>query len=278
MSRRNAAGSCDLVDVRVVGVLGRRVPDRFPPARVRLTVVGGDLAHRQTHPPFVAEVEEVGEPLALLEPQPVETDLRARASRSSSEGAERVRLGGVEGMGVLATVARVELAVRPERVEVVIVPVERGLQRVVDVNEGLIAADRDRAMNASKADEVGLQHVDLLGHGAPLARGTPKLRAAPDESQRSDHLVTWGAPGPRRSLGWGSPGPARTRASGHGEAYPGGYASPGWSGPASRSRHPEPITPWLSRPAATPACPVPSRARATSPPGSPHSRAPGGRS
>jgi hypothetical protein len=48
--------------------------------------------------------------------------------------------------------------------------------------------------------------------------------------------------------------------------------------PQHRCRVRRSITPGVSRPAVTPAFPVPSRARATSPPGSPHSPAPGGRS
>jgi hypothetical protein len=114
------SGSGDLVDVLIAGVLRWCGSDRLEQARVRLAVVGGDLADDQTHSPFVAEVEEVRDSLTLLKLEPTETDPGAPRRRRASEGAEGPRLGGVERMGVLARGARPELAVQPERVEVVI--------------------------------------------------------------------------------------------------------------------------------------------------------------
>jgi hypothetical protein len=105
-------------------------------------------------------------------------------------------------MGVLATVAGAELAVEPERVQVVVVRVDGGLRRVADVGEGLVAADRDRAVGASKADEVGRQHVDLLGHLALLSlaeyrdhaprqtNSRPSQSAAAVERDRSISCIT----------------------------------------------------------------------------------------
>ena len=57
-------------------------------------------------------------------------------------------------MRVLAACAGPELAVQPERIEVIVVPVERDPERVVNVDEGLIAADRDRPPDAGEATRL----------------------------------------------------------------------------------------------------------------------------
>ncbi len=46
----------------------------------------------------------------------------------------------------------------------VVVPTERRLEREVDVNERLVAANGDRAVDAGEADKVGLEYVDVLRH------------------------------------------------------------------------------------------------------------------
>jgi len=58
--------SSDLFDVLVVRILRRRVADRLEQARIRPAVAGSELAHGEAYAPLVAEVEEVRDPLALL--------------------------------------------------------------------------------------------------------------------------------------------------------------------------------------------------------------------
>jgi hypothetical protein len=43
------------------------------------------------------------------------------------------------------------------------------LQRVVQVDEREVVADRDRAMHADETHELGIEHQRLLRHLAPLA-------------------------------------------------------------------------------------------------------------
>ena len=117
--RHRSVRSGDLVDVFVVGVRRWCGSDRLHQPRVRLSVVCDDLADDQAHPPFVAEVEQVGDPLSVLELEPTETDLGAPRRRLANEGAERAWLLGVERICVLAPVAGPELTVQPERIEVV---------------------------------------------------------------------------------------------------------------------------------------------------------------
>ena len=52
----------------------------------------------------------------------------------------------------------------------VVVPAERGLQRVVQVDERQVVAHGHRAAHSFEAHELGREHVGLMRHLAPLAR------------------------------------------------------------------------------------------------------------
>jgi hypothetical protein len=129
----------------------------------------------------VAEVEDVRDPLALAQVEAVKTDLGALRNWANPESAKRIGFVGVPGMGVFVASARPELAVQPEGVQVVVVPIERGLEREMDVNERLVAANRDRPVDAGEAHKVGLEYVDMLRHVALISpRASAKLLARAD--------------------------------------------------------------------------------------------------
>jgi hypothetical protein len=105
--------------------------------------------------PLVSEVEEVGDPLPFVESDAVELDV----------GGLGVGLG-LDGRGVLGLPSAPELAVEPERVEMVVVPAERAPEQVVQIVEGLVPRYGELSGNARVTGELGGQEV--LGDGVRI--------------------------------------------------------------------------------------------------------------
>src|SRR5262245_4042279 len=107
---------------------------------------GGDpLAYLQADPPVVAEVEHVGESLAEMKVERGERDV----------GRGDALVGRVR-RGQLDLVRAEEAAVEPERVEVVVAPPERLLDRVVQRGERLALEHGQSSADAANVEQLGV--------------------------------------------------------------------------------------------------------------------------
>ena len=156
----------------------RGLADRLEHGGIAATVVGSDVGDGELHPPFVAEVERVGDLEPRHELERVERiGVRASRLRDVPELPARVLRPGMVRMAVLRRVERPELAVQPERVEVRVIPAEGLLERKVEIGQRLVAPDGDSSLHARQTDKLGAEDVDLpvaaAAHPLPSVRGDP---------------------------------------------------------------------------------------------------------
>ena len=140
--------------------------------------VGDDpLAHRQAHPPLVAEVEDVADPLTDADAEFGDRDVRCRDA-----GVRR----GIRASSARFVVAE-EAAVEPERVQVVVPPPECLLDRVVQRRQRLALEHRQPGADAARVDEHGVEHergVPRRGRGARRPGSAASRRPAGRELER----------------------------------------------------------------------------------------------
>ena len=158
--------------------LRRRLSAALEHARTGFLVGRSDGVEAQRYAPLVSEVEDVGEPIASRQAQAVEPGvalfLPGAGPNDGISGSSSSRKVGRTGSG-----ARPEPIAEPERVEVVVVPPEGGLEQVVEIDEGVVAADRKRPADAGPALQPRLEDVGAAGHVSTVSRaadGFPQLR------------------------------------------------------------------------------------------------------
>ena len=152
-----------LVNIRV---LRRRLARALENLRIRLRARRAHVGDREQDAPLVAEVEDIRDLLADREPERPDRDLRALASA----------LLELERRLVALPLVAPELAVEPERVEVVVLPAEARAEEGEQQGERLRAGEGDRAADAPVPDEVGAEDVCLALAHSRIAVGAGAVK------------------------------------------------------------------------------------------------------